>query len=95
VITGNYIGIVAAFGSNIFLGDREYGGFNCVHDNTRYQISASYNSSFTIKAENTWWNHTTPPYYKPSDFYQYLSTIDSDPAHHGPDPNGCLIPPSP
>lgn len=90
VITQNATGIIAAYGSNIFLGDRGYGGYNCVHDNTGYEISASYNSGITIKSENTWWNRTAPPYYNSSDFYQYLSTIDYIPAFSGPDPNGCI-----
>jgi tetratricopeptide (TPR) repeat protein len=95
VIRQNGTGISAAYGSNVFLGDREYGGYNCVHDNIGYELSAAYNSGFTIMAENTWWNHTTSPYYSASDFYSYSSTIDYVPAFPGPDPNNCPTTPLP
>jgi hypothetical protein len=95
VIRQNAKGISASSASNVYLGDREYGGYNCVHDNTGKEFEASNNSAFTMKLENTWWNHTTSPYYKASDFYQYSSTLDYIPAFPGPDPNGCPTPPMP
>jgi len=95
VIRQNGVGISANYGSNVFMGDREYGGYNCVHNNSGYEFSAMYNSGFTMKLEKTWWNHTTAPYYNTGDFYIYSSALDYDPAYSGPDPNGCPVAPMP
>jgi tetratricopeptide (TPR) repeat protein len=88
VIRENGTGILAAYNSNVFLGVREYGGYNCLHNNTGFEIDAT---GCTISAEKTWWNKPAPYTPNPStDFCLISSTVDYDPPFTTGDPNGCL-----
>jgi parallel beta-helix repeat protein len=92
IIKQNGTGISASYTSQPYLGQYspDYGGYNCVHDNTGYEISAGY--TLTIMAERTWWNRvppTYPNYYWSGDFHTYQSSIDYDPVGMTNDPNNC------
>jgi hypothetical protein len=71
----------------VYLGlDIGYGGSNCVHNNTGFEVSTYY---AIVYAPYTWWNRPPPNYYDPSDFsIGPGSAIDYTPALSY-DPNGC------
>ena len=58
VITQNGVGIYAAYGSNIWLGDVTVGGSgrNSIYSNTQYGLYAL--NDVLIYAQNNWWNGT-------------------------------------
>jgi len=68
--------------SNVRLGSSSLAGRNSIHDNTGYEVSATYDSY--VMAEYNWWNRippTYPNYYYSGDFYTYMGgSIDYDPA---------------
>ena len=86
VIRQNAKGISVSYGSEPFLGWNGYGGYNCVHDNTGYEIEVWYNCNYTVKAEKTYWNNPDPP----SDFFIHCGTINSS-FPLSSDPNGCSL----
>jgi tetratricopeptide (TPR) repeat protein len=87
------MGIQAGFNSNVFLGTTNggpYGGKNCLHDNSSFEISAGYGC--TIYAHNTWWNKPAPTYLpNASDFSLSSSTVYYSPTNLTSDPNGCSL----
>jgi hypothetical protein len=71
VIKQNVNGIMAAYGSDVYLGQySSYGGYNSIYDNTGYAIYAYYDN--LIWAQINWWNNLTP------NIYQYSATVYSN-----------------
>lgn len=82
LITGNYWGVGCGYESDVIIGASTAAGYNSIHDNTSYEVTAEYGS--IVMAENNWWNRTPPAYpnyYYSGDFLaSYGGSVDYIPA---------------